>query len=745
MIETPYPYPDCTMFTLEAYEPKGEYDKYLDPLELAERLVTETGVNLFLTGKAGTGKTTFLHNLADSTTKRMVVLAPTGVAAINAGGSTIHSFFQLSFAPYIPGAGSVENERRRYSFSKTKKRILRTLDLLVIDEISMVRPDLLDAVDNVLRRHRNSRKPFGGVQLLLIGDLRQLAPVTQEHEWALLSPHYASPYFFESHALKEAGYVTVELTTVFRQQDAVFVDILNHVRDNNATQETLSLINRRVRPAHEIEAQKGIIRLTTHNYLADKINTHKIEAIDTEPTFYEAVISGDFPQSSYPAEELLSLKVGAQVMFIKNDPNPAKDYYNGLIGTVSSLSENKVYVTTLEDTPRDIVVTPVQWENVRYSLSEEGDINDEVLGTFTQIPLRLAWAITIHKSQGLTFDKAVIDASRSFAPGQTYVALSRCRTLEGLYLESPLSQHAIMTDGVVSTFINGRTRKTPDASALEFYSNSYYIQLLHELFDFKVLSRTFENLHRIMVTELVALFPKLVSQADAMRDRLENEILPVSYKFHQLIDSLAPYISSSHAAREKIEAKTGGGIEYFNKFLDRLLKFVKMIPADLDNKQVKARLTSAIETTDETVTIMSQMLKAFENETFTTQRYLQERARILLKFDKGNGIISPHTKRSKPVTIIKTGENENIGTENVEHNIEDIKNHHIYSRLRQWRYQKSKSLDDLPQYRIISNKTMMAISAAMPHNNAELANIKGVGPKTIQDYGEDILKVIWTD
>ncbi|MDE5773404.1 MAG: AAA family ATPase [Muribaculaceae bacterium] len=745
MIEAPYPYPDNPMFTLEADEPKGEHGEYIEPLELAERLVTETGVNLFLTGKAGTGKTTFLHKLASATTKRMIVLAPTGVAAINAGGSTIHSFFQLSFAPYIPGKGSVENERRRYSFSKTKKRILRTLDLLVIDEISMVRPDVLDAVDNVLRRHRNSRKPFGGVQLLLIGDLRQLAPVTQENEWELLSQHYASPYFFESHALREAGYVTVELTTVFRQQDATFVDILNHVRDNDATPETLAFLNRRVRPSDEIEAQKGIIRLTTHNYLADKINSRKIEAIDTEPTQYEAVINGDFPQSSYPAEEVLSLKVGAQVMFIKNDPNPAKDYYNGLIGVVSSLSENKVYVTTLEDTPRDIVVTPVEWENVRYSLSEDGDINDEVQGTFTQIPLRLAWAITIHKSQGLTFEKAVIDASRSFAPGQTYVALSRCRTLEGLYLEAPLSQHAIMTDGVVSTFINNRTKTAPDASALEYYTDTYYIKLLHELFDFKVLARTFENLHRIIVTELPALFPKLVSQADAIRDRLEKEIVPVSDKFHLLIDSLAPYIRSTPAAKEKIEAKTKGAIQYFTKFLDQLQTVVKLIPTDLDNKQVKARLSSAIEATDETVTIMTQMLKAFGNETFTTHKYLQERARILLTFDKGNAITTHRTGRNKSVTDIKYADSEKIGTENAVPTVEDIKNHHIYSRLKQWRYNKSKSLGDLPQYRIISNKTIMAISAAMPHNNTELANIKGVGPKTIQEYGAEILKVIWTD
>ncbi|MDE5552361.1 MAG: helicase, partial [Muribaculaceae bacterium] len=363
----------------------------------------------------------------------------------------------------------------------------------------------------------------------------------------------SSPYFFESHALREAGYVTVELTKVFRQQDETFVNILNSVRDNAATPETLRLLNNRVVAHEEIEAQTGIIRLTTHNYLADRINSSKLAAIDRPEYTYTAQVEGIFPEYSYPVDEHLKLKVGAQVMFTKNDPGPDKQYYNGLIGTVSALEEDRVYVTTMEESPRELTVAPVSWDNVKYTLdAKSGEILNQLEGSFTQIPLRTAWAITIHKSQGLTFDKAVIDASRSFAPGQTYVALSRCRTLEGVYLEAPLSPSTIMTDGVVSQFIAAQSRLVPDETTLQHFADSYYTAILHELFDLKMLSHSFDGLHRVVVTELATQYPRLVAQVDEMKLKLESDILPVAEKFHALINALSPYRRTNAEAEKRL-------------------------------------------------------------------------------------------------------------------------------------------------------------------------------------------------
>ncbi len=741
-------YPSQSYFTLEVCEPEGDY---LEPLDLAHRLVNQTGVNIFLTGKAGTGKTTFLHRLMEETTKRAVVLAPTGIAAINAGGVTIHSFFQLPFAPYLPDGSMDSREGKKYSFSKTKKRIIRTLDLLIIDEISMVRPDVLDAVDKVLRRYRNPRKPFGGVQLLLIGDLRQLAPVVQPREWEMLSKFYNSPYFFESIALKEAGYVTVELTKVFRQQDDRFLNLLNKVRDNKIDSEALWLLNQRVAGPDIIESQKGIIRLTTHNYLADRINEANMQKLLRDEYVYAADIQGNFPESSYPADPRLTLKVGAQVMFIKNDPGMEKDYYNGLLGIVSSLSADKVYVTTLEEEPRELVVSNVTWENVSYALNEaDGKIHEKVEGTFSQIPLRLAWAITIHKSQGLTFDKAVIDASRSFAPGQTYVALSRCRTLEGVYLEAPLQAHAIMTDGKVSTFISSQSQYAPDKSVLEYYSDLYYNTLLHELFDLRSLARNFEGLHRVMGTELQATYPKLVARIDSLADKLNNEIMAVADKFHALIDNLTPYLKTSEEAAAKLDSKIKGATGFFADFIDELLRAVKLIPVDIDNAQVKKRLVTSIEGVSETAQMMLSLIREFSDRPFTVEHFLQQRARVLLDNDKMP--LRPARKSKKVVIVTERTDSPEIHDEDpvtsiapeaTPDTIEDIVNPEVYQRLKQWRLAKAEQMGNVPLFVIMHNRTLMNISAAMPRDIDDLKRIKGLGKKKIQQFGEELVNIVW--
>lgn len=415
-------------------------------------IIEKTRANLFLTGKAGTGKTTFLRELKRRSPKRMVVLAPTGIAAINAGGVTIHSFFQLPLSPYLPGTTFGGREQRRYQFSKQKRNIIRTMDLLVIDEISMVRSDLLDAVDNVMRRYRQHHLPFGGVQLLMIGDLGQLAPVTTPDEDQLLRQYYDTPYFFSSTALRQAGYLTVELKKVFRQQDATFVTLLNQIRDNRATRETLARLNTRYIPGFAPERGSDYIQLTTHNRQAQSINEAELRALKAPLQRFTAEVEGTFPETSYPADQVLALKRGAQVMFIKNATDHR--FYNGMLGEVTDIYEGIITVRS-KDTGESIALERMEWTNTKYTLNEQTkEIEEKVEGTFRQYPVRLAWAITIHKSQGLTFNHAVIDASRSFSHGQTYVALSRCRSRRKVQIaHSPANgisspaPHAVWADG----------------------------------------------------------------------------------------------------------------------------------------------------------------------------------------------------------------------------------------------------------------------------------------------------------
>ena len=409
-------------------------------LQLARELVHATGSHVFLTGKAGTGKTTFLHSLHQESDKRMVVTAPTGVAAINAGGVTLHSFFQLPFGPFVPGSNVYGSDsQRQFRFSKEKKQIIQSLDLLVIDEISMVRADLLDAVDAALRRHRRSSEPFGGVQLLMIGDLHQLPPVVKREEWALLQEHYESAYFFSSLALQKTSFIPLELKRIYRQSDPAFIELLNRVRDNSLDNAALDSLNQRHIPDFAPDREEGFITLTTHNRHAEAINQARMKKLHSREHCFEAKVSGDFPEHLSPVPASLVLKKGAQVMFVRNDTSPEKRFYNGMIGRVRSISEKGVSVVCPEDR-QEIRVESMTWENIAYQLDEETrDLERKVVGTFEQVPLKPAWAITIHKSQGLTFEKAVIEAGDAFAHGQVYVALSRCASLDGVVLSSPLS------------------------------------------------------------------------------------------------------------------------------------------------------------------------------------------------------------------------------------------------------------------------------------------------------------------
>lgn len=418
-------------------------------LNVARFIVEKTDMSLFLTGKAGTGKTTFLRDVVRHTKKKCIVLAPTGIAAVNAGAMTIHSFFQFGLGPFVKG---VIEPKSDFRIRKSKLELIRNLQLLIIDEVSMVRADLMDHIDVELRRIRRNSKPFGGVQLLMIGDLQQLPPIAHGGEDELLRQYYKTLYFFSSTALKSMKYSCIELKTVYRQTDGHFINILNHARECTLTNQDISDLNTRCIPDFSPRPEDGYIRLMTHNRQVDYINATEMAKLDSNPFTFEAAVTGTFPEESYPTANSLTLKKGAQVMFIKNDPE--RRFINGTLGEVRSIDKNCIAVR-LAESGKTIEVEPMEWQNIRYQFDDETkEISSKQIGRFKQYPLKAAWAITVHKSQGLTFDKAIIDVHAAFSPGQAYVALSRCRTLEGLVLSSPVSASVFMKDKAVDAYMN---------------------------------------------------------------------------------------------------------------------------------------------------------------------------------------------------------------------------------------------------------------------------------------------------
>lgn len=438
-------------------------------LDVARFIVEKTDMSLFLTGKAGTGKTTFLREVVRYTKKKCIVLAPTGIAAVNAGAMTIHSFFQFGLGPFVQG---VIEPKSDFRINKSKLELIRHLQLLIIDEVSMVRADLMDHIDVELRRIRRNSKPFGGVQLLMIGDLQQLPPIAHGGEDELLRQYYKTLYFFSSAALKSMKYSCIELKNVYRQTDRHFIDILNHARDCTLTSQDISDLNARYVPGFSPKPQDGYIRLMTHNRQVDYVNETELEKLDSKPYTFVAAVTGTFPEESYPTADSLTLKKGAQVMFIKNDPE--RRFINGTLGEVKSIDKNSIAVR-LAESGTVIDVEPMEWQNIRYQFDEESkEISSKQIGRFKQYPLKAAWAITVHKSQGLTFDKAIIDVHAAFSPGQAYVALSRCRTLDGLVLSSPVSASVFMRDNAVDAYMNYISRPVEELAFSSCYEYFEY-------------------------------------------------------------------------------------------------------------------------------------------------------------------------------------------------------------------------------------------------------------------------------
>ncbi len=696
-------------------------------LKLAYDFVQFTNRSIFLTGKAGTGKTTFLHQLKKISPKRMAVVAPTGVAAINAGGVTIHSFFQMSFGPQIPD-GILSNKGNTIShlkpspaakrFNKEKIKLIQSLDLLVIDEISMVRSDMLDAIDEVLRKYKNRSKPFGGVQLLMIGDLHQLSPVVKDDEWILLRDYYDTFYFFGSRALQKAGFVTIELTHIFRQTDKYFIDLLSKVRTKAVNNEVLEEINKRYIPGFKPKDEEGYIILTTHNSNAAEINNKKLSENKNTSFFAKARIDGDFPPYIFPTETNLELKKGAQVMFVKNDSSREKLYYNGKIGKITLIEEDIVYVKCPGDLA-EIPVNIVDWQNVKYSLDESTkEVKENVIGTFMQYPLKLAWAITIHKSQGLTFEKAIIDAQASFAFGQVYVALSRCRTLEGLVLSSPITINGIKTDDTITEFTKKSHEEEPNESELEASKILFQQTLLLELFDFTGLKKLFYSLGRALDENKNILDPVMISEVYQIENEFIGKIYSVADRFKIQLNQLFAQ-NEAPEENENIQERIKKAATYFSEIIESLLiPFFESYILETDNKAVRVQVLEYISKLQLVAFVKKSILKNCIDG-FKTLELLKVQANAEIDFN----------------TIQKPKKSEKIkSTKNIPHS-------ELYQELKAWRKTVAEE-NNAKAFMIMHQKHLMDLMDRMPRNFEELSMVKGFGQKRIQHYGSDILSII---
>ncbi|UZD24141.1 AAA family ATPase [Algoriphagus halophytocola] len=560
-----------------------------DKLELAAKFVNNTGAPIFLTGKAGTGKTTFLKSLAQQTHKTHLVVAPTGIAALNAGGVTIHSQFQLPLGFFLPsrepegnftdqyGCFTQHTLGRRHPISGFRRSVLRSVELLVIDEVSMLRADVLDAIDYRLRSvKRNFQEAFGGVQVLMIGDLFQLPPIVRDQEWQVLSRFYPGMHFFEARVLRETGLVYLELDKIFRQQDEDFISVLNHLRENKVQDEDIRLLNRHFKTQDELKNLEDCITITTHNYKADQINREKLLALPGDSMYYEAEVENDFPENLYPLPKTLELRVGAQVMFIKNDSSGNGDYYNGKLAKVIALDEDDIRVK-LDGGSFEYVLKKELWENKKYVINAETkELDEEVIGTFSQYPIKTAWAVTVHKSQGLTFDKAVIDVGSAFAPGQVYVALSRLRSLEGLTLLTKIHPTALQSDGQVTAFVEAANTQSKLEEQLKVFQQNYITSLLDGSFDLQSLLSELQGFQRKHDSTMEFEDPEMQVAVKDMTTLVAGQ-QNTAYRFGNQLRLLLQQNDQS-----KLVERLEKGTAYFQDFLKDVLRKLLVHRAEVE-------------------------------------------------------------------------------------------------------------------------------------------------------------------
>lgn len=684
-------------------------------LELAYEYISQTKRHIFLTGKAGTGKTTFLHRIRQEIPKRMAVVAPTGVAAINAKGVTIHSLFQLPFGMLTPEI--VERELPKRRFARKKIDLIRSLDLLVIDEISMVRADVLDAIDAVLQRYRDRGVPFGGVQLLMIGDLHQLPPVVRNDELYQMQQHYRTPYFFGCKALRQAPPIVIQLQHIYRQSDRTFIDLLNNVCNNALDPQTLALLNQRYQPNFTPEEDDGYITLSSHNRTSRQLNAEKLEQLEAKSYTFTADVAGSFPESMYPNTPELTFKVGAQVMFNKND-TASNLYYNGKIGVIVDILGEEIRVQCPGD-ETVIEVLPVTWENRKYELNADTkEVEDLIVGTYEQHPLQLAWAITIHKSQGLTFEKVIIDAQAAFAHGQVYVALSRCKTFEGIILRTPIETSSVRTDHVVRDYSQKAADSPPSQAQLLADKHHFQADTLRELFNFSkeegaarwLLRALLEHEHAIQ-GDGVAVFKELQQQMIEKVFTIGNKFLPWLEIYFR--DAVLP------GEHPKLKERLAGAAQYFLPYLRaELLPALRSFSILTDNKKVRQQVNERLERL-QLMMYTKECLFASLIAGFDPVEFARVRANATIDFKRDNAT-QPKQRFKVP---------------------EDLPNRELFLRLAKWRQAKAAELD-VPVFQIAANKTLLEVVEVLPTTKKSLLRVRGFGTKRYEKHGHDVIDLV---
>ncbi|MBS4044209.1 MAG: AAA family ATPase [Chitinophagaceae bacterium] len=693
--------------------------------QLAEEFIHYTNRSIFLTGKAGTGKTTFLKYIKEHATKQIAVVAPTGVAAINAGGVTIHSFFQLPFTPYVPAKLNWSNSQeyatdKQQLLSKTKLNkeriaIIQKLELLIIDEVSMVRCDVLDALDTILRHYRNQHQlPFGGLQVLFIGDLYQLPPVVPQQEWSLLSQYYASPYFFDSLVMKETEPAYIELEKIYRQDDEVFINLLNKIRNNNLDQSAYDILLEHYNPEFNASTEDGFITLTTHNLRADTINSEAMGNLKSTSYFFKASIEDDFGEKIYPVDENLELKLGAQVMFTKNDLDKNKRYFNGKIGTITKINEDEIFVKCKDDAD-EIKVEKYRWENIKYTLNiEKQTIEENVIGAFIQYPLRLAWAITIHKSQGLTFDKAIIDAGSAFAPGQVYVALSRCRSLNGIVLVSKITNSSLHIDENIANYCK-KNKINQLKESLEFEKKLHQFSTLQNLFQYKKEEQTLTKLQKLVEENRNSLTKSSFDFTEALSQQI-HQLLKVGNRFtHQLnsLDNNKLSIEDNIILQERFRKAA----IYFIAELNQSIKFIENCTIESDNKNEAKNINAILKTLFEYLVLKKYYLENLKDG-FAFNQYLK------LKKEFTNTLLHVNVYSGKSTT-------------NYQHKTHPI----LYNKLRELRDEICEDTgEDI--FMVASTKSLDEMATYLPQSKAALQQITGFGKVKVEQYGFIFLEAI---
>jgi len=682
--------------------------------QLAEEMVCTSNEAIFLTGKAGTGKTTFLKYIKETCEKNLAVVAPTGVAAINAGGTTIHSFFQLPFTPFnyndtslFFGKLKINNERRQ---------VFRQLELLIIDEISMVRADLLDAIDALLRHFRfRHSEPFGGVQVLMIGDMYQLSPVVKEDEWSIISANYKSQYFFDSRVMQQAPPIHIAFDKIYRQKDQAFVNLLNQVRHNVQSEYVSHQLEKLFQPDYVLSQKDEHIILTTHNYKADAVNNQRLSELKTRTYTFKAKIEGEFSDRNFPAEEQLHLKEGARVMFVKNDTEKVRRYFNGKIGVIKKITNDEIAVLCPGD-ENEIEVQRETWENIRYTINKiTQQVEEEVVGAFTQYPLRLAWAVTIHKSQGLTFDKVIIDAGAAFSPGQVYVALSRCTNMEGIILLSAIPKNRLANDNRIIEFSQTESPQDKLHELLEIAKHRYQQKILLEIFDFGVIVNDAGAFYEATKKNEEAFNPDLLIAIEKLINSYKA-LYSIGIRFCNYMKGKFDSLQFPEQS-EELQTKIKAAVLYFKKEMITLRNDFKNLSGVTDSKTLAKEYNENYKNLYLHTSIKYHLILSCTHG-FSVSNYYKAR----------KNFVAPS------ITVNAYATASASGGETSEHP-------QLYQLLRTLR-DDICTKKNIPVYLVASGKTLHELVTYLPQAPNELLKISGFGKKNVEKYGSEFLKII---